>query len=370
MTMNTWIRKLKEEKLLVALAVIIWLFLFLTTVSKTYFYYLRHGIEFETGYTFARAFLIWGVIALFAPLFIYLARRFPVERRTYTHVGLHVLIGLLFVPIHAMLFRALMTLWYQGGGASWATYWESIPVIMTWLGIIGPFSYWIIILAYNFRKYYEQYRARQVRNTEMEAELASIRLHVLKVQLHPHFLFNTLHNINSLLHEAPEKAKQVLMLLKRFLQTSISRVNEQQVPLREELEFTGIYLDIETTRFSNRLTVEKDIAADTLGAMVPSFLLQPLVENAVKHGISKKLRPGILRITARTRDERLCLAIEDNGPGLNGTMNTKGVGLDNIRQRLVQLYADARFGLEPSALGGLKVNIDIPLQKDTDTDNN
>jgi LytS/YehU family sensor histidine kinase len=238
---------------------------------------------------------------------------------------------------------------------------NSMPIIMTSYGVIGPLSYWLIVGAYYLKKYYEQYRERQLRSIEMQGELASIRLHVLKVQLHPHFLFNTLHNINSLIYEAPETAKRVLTLLKRFLQISIERVNQQEVPLMDELEFTGTYLAIEKTRFSDRLTVKTDIEKDTLEALVPSFLLQPLIENAVKHGISKKMQPGLLKITSRKINGFLNLSVEDNGPGLNGNFNTSGIGLENIRQRLSQLYSDSSFELLTSDLGGLKVNIKIPL---------
>lgn len=358
--MTSLYRKIKHEKLFLALAVVIWLFLLLTTISKSYFYVLRSGGEVEAGYLILRAFLIWGILAIFSPLFIKLAKRFPLEGTSYFNIGLHIFFSLIFVPLHAVLYRSAIILVYDIPFTG-SELWDDIPSIMSWLGIIGPLSYWLIIGAFNLRKYYEQYKERQLRNMEMRAELASIRLHVLKVQLHPHFLFNTLHNINSLIHESPNTAKRVLILLKRFLQISINRVDQQKVPLMDELEFTGTYLAIERTRFSNRLTIETDIDKDTLEAEVPSFLLQPLVENAVKHGISKKLQPGILKITSQKQDRLLRLMVEDNGPGLSGTVDSGGVGLENIRQRLTQLYSEASFELLPSELGGLKVQIEIPL---------
>lgn len=358
--MTSVYHKIKQEKLLIALVVVIWLFLWLTTISKSYFYVLRSGSEVEIGYLILRALLIWGILALFSPLFIKLAKNLPLEGPSYLNIGLHISFSLLFVPVHAVLYQIAIMIAYD---ISWA--WEQlskpVPIIMSWLGIIGPLSYWLIIGAYYLKKYYEQYKERQLRNMEMQAELASIRLHVLKVQLHPHFLFNTLHNINSLIHEAPDTAKRVLILLKRFLQISINRVDQQQVPLMDELEFTGTYLAIEKTRFSDRLTIETDIEEDTLEARVPSFLLQPLVENAVKHGISKNMQPGILKITSKRQGRFLRLSVEDNGPGLGETMNDEGVGLENIRQRLTQLYSEAAFELLSSNLGGLKIQIEIPF---------
>lgn len=363
MTRNSYIKKIKQERFLVAIAVTVWLFLFLTTVSKTYFYFLRNDLEVEVTFIIVRALLIWGVIALFTPFWIKLCRHLFNWKSNILAFGVHIAVSLLCIPVYAFIYRLLMmAFWYD---AVWTI--ESIfnpfTSLMISYGIVGPLSYWLVVGAYYLKKYYDQYKARQLSNIEMQAELASVRLHVLKVQLHPHFLFNTLHNINSLIYESPDTARRVLTLLKRFLQISIQRVNKQKVPLMDELEFTGTYLAIEKTRFSNRLTIERDIDEETLDALVPSFLLQPLVENAIKHGISKKMQPGKLKITSKKHDDRLNLTVEDNGPGLNGTFNSEGVGLENIKQRLKQLYKDASFKLLSSEMGGLKVQIEIPFSQ-------
>ncbi|MCW9705977.1 sensor histidine kinase [Fodinibius salsisoli] len=356
-------QKLKEERLLLGLAVVVWLFLFLTTISKTYLFYLRNDLELEIGYIVLRSFLIWGGLAAFAPLIIILVNKFPLKGRFYKHIGVHLFFSLLLVPVHAVLFRLVITMVYQKVEWSLTSFMESVPVIMNWLGMVDPFGYWLIIGAYYSRRYYERYRERQLRNAHLEAELASIRLHILKVQLHPHFLFNTLHSINSLIYEAPTKARRVLKLLKRFLRTSINRVDDQQVPLVDELEFTGTYLEIEKTRFSDRLHIEKEIDEDTLHGLVPSFLLQPLVENAVKHGISHKMQPGKIRISAQKQNGLLSIAVEDDGPGLENSVNVDGIGLENIKQRLNQLYHNSTFELMDSPLGGLKVYIEFPFKK-------
>lgn len=359
--MNKLIKIVRQERLLVSLAAVIWGFLFLTTITKTYLFFQRHNLELEIGYIILRSFLIWGGLALFAPVIIFLAHRFPLDKALLKNIAAHILFSLLLVPLHAFLFHAVMMLVYD---KSWDTenFLESFPIIMSWLLLIGPLAYWLIIGIYYLRRFYERYKERQLRNAHLEAELASIRLHILKIQLHPHFLFNTLHNINSLIYEAPATAQRVLSLLKRFLQISISRVDKQIVPLADELEFTGTYLEIEKTRFSNRLQIETDIDKQTFEALVPSFLLQPLVENAVKHGISQKMEPGMIRITSRKNDEALVITVEDDGPGLQQPAGKYGVGLENIRQRLSQLYRHSKFELLPSALGGLKVYIEIPFK--------
>ncbi|NGP77048.1 hypothetical protein G3570_10420 [Balneolaceae bacterium YR4-1] len=359
--MNSLYSKIKQEKLIVAIALTVWLFLVLTTISKSYAYFIRNNEVPDLNFLVVRALFIWGVIALFTPVWIKLARKLFQHDSTVLTFGIHIIMSILIVPVYSVTYRLLMlVLWYDN---SWnlESMMASIPTVMVSYGIVGPLSYWLTIGSYYLKKYYDQYKERQLRNMEMQAELASIRLHVLKVQLHPHFLFNTLHNINSLIYEAPEIARRLLNLLKRFLQISIKRVNKQLVPLMDELEFTGTYLAIEKTRFSDRLTINTDIEEDTINALVPSFLLQPLVENAVKHGISKKMQPGILRITSKKSGEYLNLSVEDNGPGINGTSNGSGIGLENIRQRLNQLFTENSFELLRSELGGLKVEIRIPF---------
>lgn len=363
MRMSKIVNKIKQERFLVAIAVTVWLFLFLTTVSKTYFYFLRNDLEVEFSFIMLRALMIWGVIALFTPMWVKLCQRLFNRRSNWLTFGIHIIVSLLCIPVYAFIYRILMMVFWYDAIWTFESVFSPFTSLMISYGIVGPLSYWLVVGAYYLKKFYDQYKARQLRNIEMQAELASVRLHVLKVQLHPHFLFNTLHNINSLIYESPDTARRVLTLLKRFLQISIQRVNKQKVALMDELEFTGTYLAIEKTRFSDRLTIERDIEDATLEAMVPSFLLQPLVENAIKHGISKKMQPGILKITSKKDGNRLSLSVEDNGPGLNGSFNSEGVGLENIKQRLRQLYDDASFKLLSSELGGLKVEIEIPFSQ-------
>lgn len=357
------IKKIKQERLTLAIGATVWLFLFLTTVSKSYFNIVRNDLELNLPFLVVRAFMIWGVVAMFTPLCIKLARSLFAKYAGLTTFSIHVFASFLCIPVYASVYLILMSIIWYDVTFSIERIRSALPIMMISYGIVGPLSYWLVIGGYYLKKYYEQYRERQIRNMEMQAELASVRLHILKVQLHPHFLFNTLHNINSLIYESPDTARKVLTMLKRFLQISIERVNKQEVPLSDELEFTGTYLAIEKTRFSDRLTIENDIDEDTLQAQVPSFLLQPLVENAIKHGISKKMQPGIVKITSKRTGSWLRLMVEDNGPGLNGTLNSEGVGLENIKQRLKQLYSDSTFRLLDSPLGGLKVEIEIPFEK-------
>ncbi|HKK43929.1 MAG TPA: histidine kinase [Balneolaceae bacterium] len=363
--------KTKTTRLFIALGIVCWLFLFMTTVSRTYAYYLHENMEMDLAFILMRALLIWGIPLFFIPIFIKLARKFPIDGAlSYRNGFIHFGMSLAFVPIHAALYRTIMLIRYfllhpKEIQLGWAYFFEPFMTIMTWLVIIGPLGYWLTVGAWHFKMYYDQFRERQLRNTRLESELSSIRLQVLKIQLHPHFLFNTLHNINSLMYEDANKAKQMLSLLKQFLQISLTKMDRQLLPLSDELEFTEIYLQIIQTRFSDRLTIKRAIERDTLSVRVPGLVLQPLVENAVRHGISKKIRPGIIKIISRRNGDMYQLIVEDNGPGLP-EKHEHGVGLNNIRQRLEQLYTHYRFDLERSELGGLKVVIEIPYQSEQD----
>lgn len=364
-------QKIKENKLLAALIVLFWLFLLLTTIHKNYLYFVRQDLPVEIDFILFESILIWGIAAVFAPFFLWLAKKIPIKAsNVYRNVSIHMALSLIFILVYALIFDLIMFPSYDflldaevNRQAVGQTFGELYLMALMGLGLVAPLWYWLIVGGCHFKKYYGAFKERKLKNMQMEAELSSIRLRVLKTQLHPHFLFNTLHNVNTLIHEDPSRAERILVLLKRFLNLSIQRVDDQKVLLKDEMEFTDIYLEIEQTRFSDRLTIEMDIDSSALDAKVPSLMLQPLVENAIRHGISKQIRPGIIKITATQADSYLILTVEDNGPGLNKeTMDTTGIGLKNIRQRLSQLYDNPVFELDTSSLGGLKVMINIPLE--------
>lgn len=364
-------QNMKENKILYALIIIFWLFLLLTTINKNYSYFIRQDMPVEMHYILFDSFLIWGLAAVFAPLFIWLSQRLPIKAgNAYRNVGIHIVFSLVFIPVYSLLFESIMFPIYEflleaeaNKQALSMTFWERFLISLRGMGGVAPIWYWLVVGGYHFKKYYGAFKDRKFKNIQMEAELASIRLRVLKAQLHPHFLFNTLHNVNTLIEEDPPTAERILVLLKRFLFLSIQRVDDQLVPLKDEIEFTDIYLEIEQTRFSDRLAIERDIESATQNALVPSMMLQPLVENAVRHGISKQIKPGVIKISTKKVGTSLLLTIEDNGPGLSeGKMDSDGIGLKNIRQRLLHLYDKPAFELNPSSMGGLKVKIEIPFE--------
>jgi LytS/YehU family sensor histidine kinase len=181
------------------------------------------------------------------------------------------------------------------------------------------------------------------------------------MQIHPHFLFNTLNSIAALLHKDVEAADRMIVRLGDFLRLTLKSSDAEIVDLEKELEFLKCYLDIEYIRFQDRLTVELDIDSDALTAMVPNLILQPIVENAVRHGVARQTNPGHITIRARREGERLIMRVEDNGPGLKVQSNGSGIGLSNTRARLEQFYgSDFSFHIANSPERGVSVTLDIP----------
>lgn len=224
--------------------------------------------------------------------------------------------------------------------------------------------FWGVVGAAHALRFYERAKAQEHREAELESRLVEARLLALRMQLNPHFLFNTLNSIASLVHDEPEQAEAMIEALGELLRLSLNASARQEVTLREELHFLDRFLLIEQTRFGERLRVEKQIEAAALEAVVPILVLQPLVENAVKHGIESQIGPGVIRIVAEHVGETLHLAVSDNGRGLACAGEEKlkeGVGLANTRSRLKELYgAGASLELRPGKAGGLAVKIRIP----------
>ncbi len=205
------------------------------------------------------------------------------------------------------------------------------------------------------------YRRSQERD-RLEASLARARLEALKMQLQPHFLFNSLNAIGALVHKDPDAADEMLAALSDLLRLTLETSGEQELPLRRELEFVERYLAIEHVRFGDRLRFEVDVAPETFAALVPTFLLQPLVENAVRHGLEPRSGAGVLMIRARRVGGTLRLSVTDNGIGLpNGKPEREGIGLSNTRARLRELYGGAA-SLELRNADGLLVEVTVPFR--------
>ncbi|HZR20543.1 MAG TPA: histidine kinase [Verrucomicrobiae bacterium] len=222
-------------------------------------------------------------------------------------------------------------------------------------------TFWGLVGVAHALQFYERSKTRERREAELEANLAQARLQALRMQLNPHFLFNTLNSIASLVHHDPTTAEQMIEALSELLRLALHTADTHQVPLREELHFLDQYLLIERARFGERLRVERQIDVAALGAAVPTLILQPLVENAVNHGIENQLAPGLIRITAEHAGDMLRIEVSDNGRGLERDPINEGVGLSNTRLRLKELY-NSHAGLEVHSIAGqgFAVQIRIP----------
>ncbi len=296
----------------------------------------------------------------------WLARRFPLERGRLApglamHAALGLATGVALLGLEFLIAHAL--------GAVW----PGAPRPNAFLGfIVYKFHvyfliYWMILGATRAYDYHAQFRASTLRASQLEAQLAHARLHALQAQLQPHFLFNTHHAIVSLMLKADNAAAiRMLTRLSDLLRVTLHRADQPFCSLREELEALELYLGIQRERYGGRLDVQLDVAPDTLTAAVPWLLLQPLVENALKHGIDARPAGGVLHLAARTQDGRLHLVVRDNGPGFPADFAPEragGIGLRNTRARLAQHYgAASTLELAAAPGGGAEVRLSLPCR--------
>jgi LytS/YehU family sensor histidine kinase len=231
------------------------------------------------------------------------------------------------------------------------------------MSFTGILTYWLVVGLYQSMHFYQVAMERQTIAAQLETQLSHAELENLKSQLHPHFLFNSLHAIGVLMQEDVDAAGRLLVSLGDLLRMALER-RENEITLQSELEFVGKYLEIEQTRFHDRLKVHMDIPPDLLGVYVPSLALQPLVENAIKHGFSVDSTAGRLEITAKLHNGSVRLCVRDDGPGpAPGSRLRFGVGLTNVRSRLKQLYGDeSSLELIGGDGRGCEAIITIPLR--------
>jgi LytS/YehU family sensor histidine kinase len=224
--------------------------------------------------------------------------------------------------------------------------------------------YWIVVSATTAVLHSRRARERERRSLELTASLAQSRLATLRAQLQPHFLFNSLNAISTLVHRDPHAADEMIGNLSDFLRLTLEHSEAQELPLRSELEFVRRYLAIEQVRFGDRLRIIEEIPEHTLDFLVPVLLLQPLVENALKHGIAPKRGLATLRITATRSADHLVITVDDDGVGLSApTTPSSGIGLSNTRSRLRELHGtQADLTLENLPSGGTRATVRLPVR--------
>jgi signal transduction histidine kinase len=337
------------------------------SASQAFYFVATFG---EKPVSFAVLFALnlgyWYSWACLAPGILWLSRRFPLDKQSW-RVSLPVHVAGVFVAttLHIAMAVAtrMATYWVIGEGTS---SWRFEAQRMFFLNFDWEMmTYWAIVGLSHALAYRREAQTRALRASQLETRLVEAQLQSLQRQLQPHFLFNTLNTISALMHRDVEAADAMIARLSDLLRISLQTVGVQEVSLKEELDFLSKYLEIEQTRFRDRLTVVFDVPPDTFDALVPNLVLQPLVENAIKHGIGPRPAPGTIRIRSRRVGTMLELAVQDNGVGLSAARLSdfnRGIGLSNTRSRLEHLYGSLhRFEFRQPADGGLLVLIAIPL---------
>ena len=281
---------------------------------------------------------------VFVPGIIWLTRRVPVERGNWHLVVLaHVPACIVFSLCLSGLYWAVTQACIAVGGT---LYFRFHPNLLT---------YWAVVGFTQAVDYFSKYQAH-------ERQVSQLRLELLKAQLHPHFLFNTLHTISAMMHEDVKGADRMIRRLSELLRLTLENIGKNVVTLAEELEFVRLYLEIQRERFGERLATRVEVSADTRTALVPALFLQPLVENCLKHGLAGQ-PDGQIMIRATREADRLLLSVSDNGCGLPRAPLREGVGLSNTRHRLQQLYrTNHSFSVRGKTGAGVEVVADIPFQ--------
>lgn len=277
--------------------------------------------------------------------------------------GVLVAIGGLFVLLHALLLSSLLSV-LDAWGAQGRSFGEGMRTVLLERGALGTFEYLLFLAAWMVLNAVRRARERELAEVRWKAQLAESRLQALRAQLDPHFLFNTLNAVVGLVRQSrnPE-AVDALVRLGELLRASLEGQGSHEVPLSEELELARRYLEIEQLRFGARLEWSLSPEPETLEARVPPLVLQPLVENAIKHGTSRRLSKGHIQVRATRQGALLVLEVQDNGPGLGqGATGGMGIGVANTRARIEQLHGEA-FGLTltEAAEGGVIARVVLPF---------
>ncbi len=294
----------------------------------------------------------WLTCGMFTPAFYWMVRRFPIRgERWWARLPVHLAASLVFVLLKISIFTPLFNVLNPG---------EPRTLSMVLFGgfYADLLAYWASIGVIHAIEYYRESRER-------ELEATRLALENLRAQLQPHFLFNTLQSISTLIHRDQVAADRMLTDLSDLLRLSLRSSGSQEVPLREELAFLDRYLDIMRVRFGDRLVIAVEAEPDVREALVPSLVLQPIVENAITHGMADRPDIGHVAVRARRDGGSLELEVSDDGPGPGSRAPTNGIGLTNTRERIARLYGQSGK-VETVVNGGFTLRLIIPFKQTAD----
>ena len=352
----------RQPWLRVLLAFAFWTLLGLAFAGQLYLSKSKIGDPVPWSFAMGRALGDWYVFAILSLPALWVARRFSLgDARWALNLATHFAASALF-SVAWMVLRGALEVWLTRGSMDAVTFTDAFNRALVTTFFYNLLIYWVIITVGYAFDYYRKFNEREVRAAELEQRLTAARLQALQMQLNPHFLFNTLHAISALMHQDVDAADRMLVKLSDLLRRALDSTDTQEVMLRDELEFLKNYAAIEETRFGDRLKIEMNIPSDTRDALVPNLVLQPLLENAIRHGIEPHARAGHIVISARREGEALRLEVRDNGGGLGHGSIVEGIGLSNTRARLKQLYgARQTFELANAEGGGVIVSATFPF---------
>jgi len=326
-----------------------------------------HPVSWMQGFVTQMSYAyVW---AAFTPFIMRFASRFPiVSRRWARNSILHFIAGLAFALVTVSVWDVGVMPLLQP--ATSPRTFARIARELTWALDFGLLNYCLVVACHISMHYYDRYHQGELRAAQLRVRLARAQLDALKMQLEPHFLFNTLHTIAELLHDSPDVAEQMLVRLSEFLRLTLAQEADSEVTLHDELNFLEQYIAIQKLRFEERLRVELEIAPETFGALVPNLILQPLVENAFKHGVSRCSKGATLRICSNRREGKLALSVRNTCPAVTFIESSnvrKGVGLTNTEERLRCLYGpDSVIRIQSASGGEFQVTLEIPYRSAAD----
>lgn len=301
--------------------------------------------------------LAWYWWAILTPLIFFLARKFPLRPGSLKKSAVvHLLSSATISFSMAFLYMAQRWIFQLDVTA------ETVrDIVLRYPYLFDALTYWAIVGVHEGLLQRWQYLQEDVRTAKLKGNLMEAQVQALKMQLHPHFLFNALNSISELMHEDLRAAGEMLNRLADFLRLTFQSSDVQEITLQNELGYLRNYLDIQQVRFQNRLRIELKIDPEAMQDRVPNLILQPIVENAIRHGVSPRIDSGKVEIRAFHREGNLFLEVEDDGPGLKSGSFREGIGMSNTRMRLKQIYGtECRFGIQNNPKGGLVVTMQIP----------
>jgi two-component system, LytTR family, sensor kinase len=347
----------------VTISLAVWALVTIGFTAHVYLTVTLSGRTFTWGHGLVRGAAFSTIWAALAPVVFWASRRFRLERgRLAGRVAVHLALSLALAVVQSALRAVVIPLADPGAGdfpEYGVVFWQAF-LTTAHLSVI---TYWAIVALVHSLDSRRELAERERRGLQLEALLARSELDVLRAQLQPHFLFNTLNTISGLVHEDPHAADRMVARLSDMLRIALDRSGEREVSLRDELELLAPYLEIQQIRFSDRLDVRVDVEPDALDALVPSLVLQPLVENAVRHGVAPLARGGTVVVAARREGDRLEVEVSDTGRGLADGYR-EGIGLANARALLAHASGGAAtFAIERGPDGGTVARISTPFRR-------